>query len=323
MQRILLFPLVFVASYCVAVQVPAQEVLPEHPKVKAPWFTGPLLAPSAITIPKGHVNIEPFIFAIANIGSYDNDWGVSGQKSFWNIVFQPDIQIGLSKRLDCAINPILQYNYSEHAGKWSMGDIPVQLDVQLYTHNDSLVQWNTALRLSLYANIPTGRYRNLSPEKNLSDGSGTGSWNPGIGLDWGNLFYLGKSRFLTWRNALVYNYSPSVKVKNLNVYGGGPGTDGTVYPGYSIKFDTAIEVNITRNWAFACDLVTNISGKTRFSGTSAVSNTSPFSIQFSMAPAIEYNLSAQLGIIAGSWFTLAGKNSAQFASAVIALNYFH
>ncbi len=50
---------------------------------------------------------------------------------------------------------------------------------------------------------------------------------------------------------------------------------------------------------------------------------SPTSAQFSIAPAIEYNWNANIGIIFGSWFTLAGKNSTQFTSGVFAFNYYN
>lgn len=38
---------------------------------------------------------------------------------------------------------------------------------------------------------------------------------------------------------------------------------------------------------------------------------------------MEYNFNASVGIIAGVWFTVVGRNSPDFISAVMALNIYH
>jgi hypothetical protein len=43
-------------------------------------------------------------------------------------------------------------------------------------------------------------------------------------------------------------------------------------------------------------------------------------VQISFAPEVEYNFSQSSGLLAGVWFTVAGKNSSAFASAF--LTYF-
>lgn len=317
-----LFPLFFIIQIF-AVQVPAGHVLPTHPTLKAPWFTGPLLAPSGLTIPPGHINIEPYVFVIANIGRYDSDWKRSRIEVFWNNYFQPNLQVGINKWMAITINPILYYNYTKGAAKWAIGDIPFTVDFQLYARTPGLDMWNTALKLSVQARAPVGKYQRLDPRKKLTDAGGGGAWAPGLVLVWGNLFYIGSDRFITWRNALSCAIPNPVYVKNLNYYGGGAGTKGKVYPGVELTFDTAIEVTLSQNWVFSCDFVGYWVGKNRFKGETAFLNTSPSSIQLSMAPAFEYSWSSDIGIIIGSWFTAFGRNSAQFVSAVAALNYFY
>ena len=44
--------------------------------------------------------------------------------------------------------------------------------------------------------------------------------------------------------------------------------------------------------------------------------------QASLAPAIEYNFTAQLGIIAGVWFSVTGPHAGEFTSNTIAINYY-
>lgn len=306
-----------------AIQIPVHHFATKTPGVKAPWFTGPLLAPSGLTIPAGHYNIEPYVYATANTGQYTSNWKRVKTDTFWANIFQPSFQFGLNKWLDFQFNPTLSYNYKEGAAKWVIGDMPIGFDIQLFKRTASLTSWNTALKLALKETLPIGKYRNLNPKKLLTDVGGQGTWQTSVGLVWGNLFYLGGDTFLTWRTAWQYSLPAPVHVKNLNVYGGGPGTKGTVYPAQGFLFDTAIEINMNQNWAFAMDIVGNWLGKTRFKGDTSVKMTSPPSVQFSLAPALEYNWSANLGMIFGCWFTVAGRNSTQFTSGVLAINYYN
>jgi hypothetical protein len=48
----------------------------------------------------------------------------------------------------------------------------------------------------------------------------------------------------------------------------------------------------------------------------------PSNEQWSVAPAIEYNWSKNVGLIVGSWFSFAGRNSVRFISGVAALNIY-
>jgi hypothetical protein len=37
------------------------------------WFTGPMLAPNATTLPRGHFLIEPYLYDVIAQGFYDRD----------------------------------------------------------------------------------------------------------------------------------------------------------------------------------------------------------------------------------------------------------
>jgi hypothetical protein len=296
----------------------------ETVKLQAPWFTGPLFASSSFTVPPGHLNFEPYIFATANTGHYGHNWESTKTPTYWNTYFQPAFQTGVTKWIDFEIEPTLFYNYTNGAGKWVFGDMPILLDFQLYKQGVNATDWIMGLKFSLRETIPLGKYQNLNPKKKLTDIGGQGSWQTAFALVWGNLFYLGgQVHFLAWRTEIQYNLPAPVHVKNLNAYGGGKGTDGTVYPPQNFMIDTAIEINLSRNWVFAMDFIGSWSGKTRFKGKTVVPMTAPPSAQFSLAPAIEYNWSTNLGIILGPWFTIAGRNTVQFASGVFAVNYFY
>ncbi len=40
-------------------------------KCEDPWFTGPLLAPSAHVVPGGYINLEPYLFYTVTTGAYE------------------------------------------------------------------------------------------------------------------------------------------------------------------------------------------------------------------------------------------------------------
>lgn len=307
-------------------KVPFHQYLEKHPgfpDIEAPWFTGPLLAPSGFTVPAGHWNFEPYIYVTANTGIYNKHWNVKKIVNYWNNVFQSNIQAGLTSWMDFQFSPTLYYNYRHGAANWAFSDMPVIFDFQLYRRGVNLLDWAMGLKLFLKETIPFGKYQNLKPSKRGTDIGGQGSWQTAIGLVCGNLFHLGGHHFLAWRTSLQYTLPAPVHVKNLNYYGGGAGTNGTVYPAQNFQLDTALEITLTQNWVFAMDLLGSWSGPVRFKGKATGPMTLPASVQYSLAPAIEYNWSAELGIIFGPWFTIAGRNSFQFTNGTLAVNYYY
>ena len=80
----------------------------------------------------------------------------------------------------------------------------------------------------------------------------------------------------------------------------------------------------------ALDIQYLFSTKDHFSGYPGITSSRQNAIvgnlashQLNLAPAIEYNFNENLGIIFGPWFSVVGKNSDRFVSAVFAINYYH
>jgi hypothetical protein len=103
-----------------------------------------------------------------------------------------------------------------------------------------------------------------------------------------------------------------------------------VFPGRNLQLDMSFEYSLTRNWALALDLIGYWKDKANFTGnpgtdlpldTRTVIAKSA-GIAYSLAPAIEYNWNENLGVIAGAWFTVAGKQTSDFFTFVFAVNYY-
>lgn len=316
----------FAAACLYADKVIVPKAIPEF---ENPWLTGPLITPSSVVVPVGHANIEPYLYVIAITGSYDKDWDVvKREKTLWETSFQPTVQIGLTSWMDCQFTPVLFYNYTDHKANWEFGDFPFQFDFQLYTPPPTDL-WRPYVKLTLGEVFPTGKYRNLNPKKMGTDGIGGGSFQTYGAIVLGKLFHLWDVHFMTARLNLEYVIPSPTRIKGFSVYGGGYGADARFYPGKILEIDFGVEVTLAKTWALACDLVGTWVGRSRFTGNpGTIGDGIPAplgagsSAQLSLAPAIEYNWNANLGMIAGGWFTFLGRNSGRFWSSVIAVNYY-
>jgi hypothetical protein len=290
-----------------------------EPETEA-WFTGSLLAPTGLVIPLGRFDIEPYVLAIANTGNYSDHWNVEKVETLWNFVSKTAIEVGLGKWFDCEFIPSFSYNYTNGAAKWVINDLEGFLNFQLFhkvakTYRD----WDTGLKFYIKEVFPIGKYQHGNPSKKKTDLGGEGSWQTAAGFVWNNLFYLGSGHFLHFLLSAEYSYPLPVHVKGINFYFDSPDTNATVHPSRELTTDFAFEVTLSKHWAFSMDIYSVWSSSVHFNDQEKT----PSGVQFSVAPAIEYNWSANLGIIAGAWVTVAGKNAQQFSSGVIAFNYYH
>lgn len=290
-----------------------------------PWYTGPLLAPSAHLIPPGDVNLQPYLFFTGNYGRYTNSGKYESTPTLFN--FNPQLPglIGVLNFMELIFNIQGQYNSREHESSWNFGDMSVGLGFQLIKEKPYV----PALLFSVQETFPTGKYQNLNPNKGGVDATGQGSYVTRLGLNFSKLvWWWVPNHPMNFRLAVTYSIPTTVHVDGFNAYGGGYGTDGTVHPGQSVGVDFGYEYSFTQNWAGALDIVYTYAAATHFSGAKGVDATgapaevgSPFSEQLSLAPAIEYNWNENLGFIGGLWFTVWGRNSSAFVSGVLSVTY--
>lgn len=292
-----------------------------------PWFTGPLIAAAAHTVPANHTLWEPYLFVTDVFAEYDNHWQ---SRSIPNtIIVDPlvIIQYGITDSFGIGINTNLPSTFREHAHDTRMSDFNFSLSFQLL--EDKQGSWRPDLKLDLIERFPTGHYQHLNPSKHGTDSTGFGVYRTSIALDSQKLFVF-RAHLLRVRWNFEYSFSPPVHVRGFNTYGGGYGTNGKVKLGDRFFSVLAFEYTFTQNWIGALDIVYDMITKISFSGKAGVTQfgtpahmTSPTKKQFSLAPAIEYAFNQNVGIIAGPWFSIAGKNSPRFVSWVIAINYYH
>ena len=287
-----------------------------------PWLTGPLLTPSAQVVPAGHVNFEPYVYWFQFRNDYNQHWSSHSIPHFKTILSQNFILIGVYKDLEFGMTPQFSYNNTQGEKMWRMLDFPFSLSYQLYAKANS--PHVPKLKLRMTSRIPCGKYDRLSAHKLGTDVGGTGSWYPSIGLVFSELFHFSGVHHLATRLWVDYGFGAPTHIHGISVYGGTPDTKGTAYPGNILSAFAAFEYSFTQECAFAMDIGYVHTNKSRFSGKKGDSlpPKHPSSEQFSIAPAVEYNFSSEIGIIAGPWIVLAGRNTTQFVSWIAAVNFY-
>jgi hypothetical protein len=277
-------------------------------------------------IAKGHFNFEPYFYGNTAYGTYDRHWQGHSKQNFYNASGQGFMWYGFANRWDFMIGPQFSWNYTSGASHWVLNDLPLALEYQILSEKPR--SGRPAIKLAAHSSIPIGRYQKLNPHAKDTEIGGSGSWLPGITLTFMRLFHPSKNHYLCGYFSLDYTIPSAVHVKGFNAYGGGHHTQGTVYPGAAFTTTLSFEYTLTHNWVFAIDSVYLHINHSHFKGrkgkTNGISNTigNPSSEAFSLAPAIEYNWSEKIGIIAGVWFSVAGRNSLEFANGIIAINIF-
>jgi hypothetical protein len=296
--------------------------------IPLPWFTGPILAPSATTVPPGQVNLEPYLFVTDQVGHYNNKWALQSEAPATSVNAQWLIEPGVTDFMDIKAVPQMFYNFHKGAYSAGFGDLPVRLGLELLEENHQ--SWEPAIKLFLGESFPTGEYQHLKASKKTTDSTGGGSFVSELQLMSQKYFHIYDTHFVRLRGFFSYDMSRPVHVSGLNTYGGGEDTDGVVKLGNVYTGILAFEYNFTRNWVIAMDAQYQYAGKRTFSGDPGTNpNGTPASLSsdqvkvFSLAPAFEYNFSAELGLLAGVWFSVIGQNTGDFISPTVAVNYFN
>ena len=287
------------------------------------WWTGPMLAPSAATLPQGHVLLEPYVFDLVTNGHFDTNGTWHSAPIEHTVGSQAYMLYGITDRVTAGGIPRIAYNEpaggADNSSGVGFGDLTLQAGYGLTRYDD--VHRIPSIELVLQETLPIGQYDRLSRPAN---GFGAGAYTTAFAIYTQDYFWMPNGRILRARLDLTYGVSSSVSVENMSVYGTTAGFSGRAYPGDSFTADAAGEYSVTRSWVLALDVVYQWNGNTRVTGTNAggvpfdANSGDSWSIAF--APAIEYNFSAQIGVLLGVRVIPIGRNTTSSILPVLALN---
>lgn len=308
-------------------RIPDQENSQQKEKPKAPshsdarqqlgeaWWTGPMLANNASTLPRGHFLVEPYLYD--EISPHTNGFG--------SLTY---IEYGLANRLTVGLIPTFGYNKVSDALSSSgvgLGDVTVLAQYRLTQFHER--HKLPTVSFMVQETFPSGKYDQLGPRP--SNGFGAGSYTTTLALNSQTYFWMPTGRILRMRLNATQSLSTYANVTGVSVYSTPTGFQGHAKPGASTYVDAAWEYSLTRNWVLALDATYRHTNNTRITGDDPsqippnIQLNSGSSDAIGFAPALEYNWKPTIGVLVGTRIIALGHNTPTTITPAIALNYVH
>jgi hypothetical protein len=338
-EEIAIITLVLVGSISNAAAADSKAVVPEptsspsyRQSLDEAWFTGPLDAPNPTPIPVGHFYAEPYLLGTIIYGAYDGEWNVHRlAHNNYSIISSTLLETGIFQNVSLAVLPEFGYNIAgegENSSGIRFGDFQVRLKFMLHQFKEG--SWIPTLTLAAMQVFPTGSYDNLGSRR--ANAFGSGAYTSRFALYSQEPFWLPNGRILRARFDFTANIPiGNVGVDNVSVYGTPEGFRGEAKVGNSYTADLGFEYSVTSNWVAVMEFLYQHGDSTLTIGNQRPADSSipvPFhsasgsSEYWSVAPAVEYNFNASVGIIAGAEVTFAGRNTGASVTPQVALSWF-
>lgn len=324
-----IFSVLTTAAALAAAQEPAKPSYVVRQPLEDAWWTGPMLAPSAATLPRGHFLIEPYVYDVTVQGRYDHDGARRSaihSNGFGSLTY---MLYGLADRVTVGLIPTAGYNMVSGGPSSSgvgLGDVSLHAQYRLTQFHEG--SWIPSTSVVVEETFPTGKYDRLG--NRASDGLGSGAYTTTLALYSQTYSWLSNGRILRMRFNLSQAFSNTVKVTDVSVYGTRAGFRGNANLGSSSFIDASGEYSLTRRWVLALDVLYRHSGNTRVTGYNILDPTPPnnqldsaASDAFGFAPAIEYSWKRNLGVLLGTRVIAAGRNTAATITPALAINFVH
>jgi long-subunit fatty acid transport protein len=287
-------------------------------------FTGPLLTPGAMTIPKGTFVVEPYLMQYQSDSAYDskgNEQSSSRVRQWQTLV---PMFYGVTDRFQVQASVGAAHAMSGGSSTSGWGFTDTTIGGQYLLLAPGADKKGPAVSISYSHRFPTGKYDQLN--ENPLNAIGNGANVDTFSLMAQQYVWLPNGRPLRFRAVASYSLPPgNVDLKGANAYASGVPQDfrGSVRLGQSFGLSTSVEYSINPQWVLAMDLAYNRTGSSILKGTSGtgdyVSRSASRNV-YSLAPAVEYNFNDRFGLIGGVQFSFAGRNNDAFITPMAAFN---
>lgn len=311
-----------------ALAIPALSANAEETQRPIANFTGSLLTGGAKTASAGSASIEPYLIYSSVQSVYDEHGRRQSKEApseQWQILLPATF--GITDRLQgqLSVGAVRASSEAQHSDGARVTDTKLGLQYMLQAPNDDGTR--PAISVALAHRFPTGDYDRL--DANPLNGTGNGASVNTVSLLSQQYVWLPNGRPLRWRAQAAYSPSPDrITVRGVSVYGTPADFRGHVRLGDSVGLSTAVEYSIDQHWALALDLTYDHYSSSRLIGVQQSSTQMADAIDrrdsarsvYSLAPAIEYNFSERVGLIAGVHFSVAGRHNDAFVAPQVAVN---
>ena len=291
-------------------------------------FTGPLVTPSPSTLPQGRFYVQPYWVQTHSSGHYDDNGNrhalpEASDTSLLSVL----LSAGITDRLagELVLDTARSTQGKQHSDGYRLADGAMRLRY-LLREGDALNS-KAALAVMLGQSLPTGRYDGLGDK--VLNGQGNGVSRSNLSLLGQNYHWLPNGHPVRWRWQARWSPAPrDVSVRGTSVYDTAPGFRGRLSAGPELSAALGLEYSINSNWALGLDLTASRQSGSVLDGTvvnetgrrQRVYRHDRASRSFSIAPALEYSVSDQLGFLAGVQASLpSGRNSAAYLSPQVSM----
>lgn len=287
-------------------------------------FTGPLVTPAVNAMPAGMFNVEPYLIHTNTRGGYDNAGRRRERHSQlrqWQVAMPMMYALTDTNFVQLTLNASRTSGQGLHTNGMRMGDTTVRFQQRL--RGPDADGGGLVLSLAAAQRLPTGTYHHL--DTNPLNGTGNGAMRTTLAFGAQQLHWLDDGHAIRWRTQLAWSPSPGrIRVRDASVYGTDSGFRGHARLGQAWNASAAAEYVLNPRWVLVGEAIWNRASAVTLGGVAAdgsnVARRLPPSQEFSLAPAVEYHFSPNLGLIAGVQFTVAGRNAADYVAPQVALN---
>jgi hypothetical protein len=181
------------------------------------WWTGPLLASGASTLPKGRALIEPYLYDAKPYGVIDDKGKRHDAPDADSFGSQTYLLYGVTDTFTAGLIP--RFGYRQAGGRSSsgvqLGDLTLQGQYRLTQYKEG--GRTPTISLMLQETLPTGRHDKAGHRPN--DGFGSGAYATTLGVNSQTYFWTPNGRILRTRLNLAYTVSGHADVEGKSVYG--------------------------------------------------------------------------------------------------------
>src|ERR1044072_3109117 len=138
------------------------------------WWTGPIVAAGATTLPQGHALIEPYVYDVITRGRYDSDGNYRSTDTVHSYGSLTYLLYGVTDSFTAGVIPTFGFNDVESGPDSSgvgVGDVTLQAQWRLsQCHEGRPIPTASFV---LQQTLPTGKYDQLGTR--AADGIGAGA----------------------------------------------------------------------------------------------------------------------------------------------------
>jgi len=290
-------------------------------------FTGPLITPNASALPQGLVAIEPYFVYSETHANYDaqGDRHDNRPGSHQRLLLVP-ITMGVFPRFNVQLTTGTAYNVSDRAHSDGAHLADTALTFQYMFLAPKADGTGPAISASYTHVFPSGKYDRL--QSNPLNATGTGASIDRFALFAQQLFWLDNGHPLRLRAQMAWSPAPArIYLDGMSAHGTSDTFQGWVRPGAALGATAAVEYGLDQHWGLAVDLAWSHQRSGMLhgmdcspNGNQHIEQRKPVNWSYSVAPAVEYNVNGNLGIIAGAEIGFAGHQRAAYVTPQVAVN---